>query len=74
MGGVVRLPEQQDSKGGREVEIITASVMLDKAKVLKETQQGREHYIIETATGQRFSLKAAPGTKSGQWSSGGRTD
>ncbi|MDM7327308.1 MAG: DNA-directed RNA polymerase subunit beta'' [Thermosynechococcus sp. Uc] len=62
-GGVVRLPEQQDSKGGREVEIITASVMLDKAKVLKETQQGREHYIIETATGQRFSLKAAPGTK-----------
>jgi len=62
-GGVVRLPEQQESKSGREVEIITASVMLDKAKVLKETHQGREHYIIETAAGQRFSLKAAPGTK-----------
>lgn len=62
-GGVVRLPEQGDSKGGREVEIITASVMLDKAQVRSESQQGREHYVIETSQGQLFSLKTAPGTK-----------
>lgn len=62
-GGVVRLPEQGDSKGGREVEIITASVMLDKAQVRVESQQGREHYVIETPQGQLFALKTAPGTK-----------
>ncbi|MDG2991812.1 DNA-directed RNA polymerase subunit beta'' [Candidatus Synechococcus calcipolaris G9] len=62
-GGVVRLPEQEESKGGREVEIITASVMLNRASIIKETHQGREHYIIESSFGQRFSLKAAPGTK-----------
>jgi DNA-directed RNA polymerase subunit beta' len=63
-GGIVRLPDYQvDGKSGREVEIITASVMLDTAKVLGESFQGREHYIIETAQNQRFSLKAAPGTK-----------
>jgi DNA-directed RNA polymerase subunit beta' len=63
-GGVVRLPEQKtEGKGGREVEIITASVLLDKASVLVESFQGREHYTIETQQKQRFSLKAAPGTK-----------
>lgn len=64
-GGVVRLPEQGESKGGREVEIITASVLLDKAQVRVESQQGREHYVIDTPQGQMFALKAAPGTKVG---------
>ncbi|NEQ31306.1 MAG: DNA-directed RNA polymerase subunit beta'', partial [Leptolyngbya sp. SIO4C5] len=55
-GGVVRLPQTSDGKGGREVEIITASVLLDKAEVKVESGQGREHYVIETFGGQRFSL------------------
>lgn len=62
-GGVVRLPEQLESTSGREVEIITASVLLDKARVRVESQQGREHYVIETPQGQLFALKTAPGTK-----------
>ncbi|MEO0756896.1 MAG: DNA-directed RNA polymerase subunit beta' [Cyanobacteria bacterium J06648_16] len=62
-GGVVRLPEQVDGKGGREVEIITASVLLDQSDVEVESGQGREHYFINTASGQRFSLIATPGTK-----------
>ena len=62
-GGLVRLPEAEDDKGAREVEIITASVMLDQAQVHVEKGQGREHYFIETASGKRFSLIATPGTK-----------
>lgn len=65
-GGIVRLPEdtsESDGKGGREVEIITASVLLDRAEVRAESSQGREHYVIETAGGQRFSLIATPGAK-----------
>jgi DNA-directed RNA polymerase subunit beta' len=62
-GGLVRLPETQDEKGGREVEIITASVMLNQAQVRVDKGQGREHYFLETAHGQRFSLIATPGTK-----------
>ncbi len=63
-GGVVRIPQDGDSsKGAREVEIITASVLLDQASVLAESYQGREHYVIETQQNQRFSLIATPGTK-----------
>jgi DNA-directed RNA polymerase subunit beta' len=62
-GGVVRIPQHSESKGGREVEIITASVLLGQARVLVESSQGREHYLIETQHNQRFSLIAAPGTK-----------
>jgi len=62
-GGVVRLPEDDESKGGREVEIVTSSVLLDQARVYVETPQGREQYFIETGNGQRFSLIATPGTK-----------
>ncbi|NEP18542.1 MAG: DNA-directed RNA polymerase subunit beta'', partial [Leptolyngbya sp. SIO4C1] len=62
-GGIVRLPNKEDGKGGREVEIITASVLLDQAQVEMESGQGREHYFIETSHGQRFSLIATPGTK-----------
>ncbi|MCS6791105.1 MAG: DNA-directed RNA polymerase subunit beta' [Oscillatoriaceae bacterium SKW80] len=70
-GGVVRLPSSLQGHTGeltqidhpREVEIITASVMLDQAVVRIESYQGREHYVIHTSNGQRFSLKATPGTK-----------
>lgn len=62
-GGVVRLPVQEEGKGGREVEIITASVLLDQAKVWLESLQGRDQYVIEAQKKQRFLLKAAPGTK-----------
>ncbi len=61
-GGVVRLG-QEDTRNGREIEIITASVILRHARVEEEISQGREHYILVTKGGQRFSLKAAPGTK-----------
>ncbi len=64
-GGVVRLPS---AAGGvprreREIEIITASVVLDTATVRAESTQGRDHYLIETSSGQVFSLLATPGTK-----------
>ncbi len=63
-GGVVRLPDGDfDFSGNREVEIITASVTLDDAVVRSETSQGREHYVIESSSGQCFSLKATPGSK-----------
>jgi DNA-directed RNA polymerase subunit beta' len=57
-GGVVRL-----TPGSREIDIVTASVLLDKAQVRLESTGGREQYTIYTAEGQRFLLKAAPGTK-----------
>jgi len=56
-GGVVRL------RGEREIEIITASVLLDQAQVRAESAGGREHYVIYTSDNQRFSLLATPGTK-----------
>lgn len=62
-GGIVRIPQDNEGKGGREVEIITASVLLDQARVHGESFQGREHYFIETQNNQRFSLIATPGTK-----------
>jgi DNA-directed RNA polymerase subunit beta' len=62
-GGLVRIPEVPEGKDAREVEVITASVLLDQAEVKMESGQGGEHYVIETANGQRFSLIATPGTK-----------
>ena len=63
-GGIVRLTNTStDGKGGREVEIITASVQLDQSEVIVESGQGREHYFLTTSKGQRFSLNATPGTK-----------
>jgi DNA-directed RNA polymerase subunit beta' len=56
-GGVVRL------RGEREIDIITASVSLDRAKVEVESQSGREQYIISTDDNQRFQLLIPPGTK-----------
>ena len=62
-GGLVRLPEIPEGKSTREVEVITSSVLLDQAEVNMESGQAGEHYVIETASGQRFSLIATPGTK-----------
>lgn len=62
-GGMVRLPQDTEGKNSREVEIVTASVVLDQAQVRAESHQGREQYIIETQHNQRFSLIATPGTK-----------
>ncbi len=49
----------------REIEVITASVRLDQAKVRIENHQNREQYIIETQKNQRFALKVDPGSKVG---------
>jgi DNA-directed RNA polymerase subunit beta' len=57
-GGVVRL-----TPGKREIDIITASVLLDQATVRVESSGGREQYVIYTTNNQRFLLKATPGTK-----------
>ena len=62
-GGVVRLPQDSGTGLAREIEIITASVLLDTARIRAEKYQGVDHYLIETQGGQLFSLKAAPGTK-----------
>jgi len=56
-GGVVRIADE------REIEIITAQVLLDQAVVRAESVGGRDHYVIETASNQKFSLKTAPGSK-----------
>ncbi len=65
-GGIVRLPEEMQNRPSsmpREVEIITASVTLDRATVYATSTGGRDHYTIETFGKQLFSLKATPGTK-----------
>jgi DNA-directed RNA polymerase subunit beta' len=62
-GGTVRLPQASDAARQREIEIITASVVLDTATVRSESFQGRDHYIIETNNNQQFSLLATPGSK-----------
>ncbi|MDJ0774584.1 MAG: DNA-directed RNA polymerase subunit beta', partial [Mastigocoleus sp. MO_167.B18] len=62
-GGVVRLPEPIPGKSTREIEIITASVVLDEAKVIVQSQQGRNNYLITTESNQSFNLRATPGTK-----------
>jgi DNA-directed RNA polymerase subunit beta' len=57
-GGVVRM-----IPNSREIEIVTASVSLDQAKVKIESDGGREQYIIYTADERKFLLRATPGTK-----------
>ncbi|NEP75820.1 MAG: DNA-directed RNA polymerase subunit beta' [Okeania sp. SIO2G4] len=49
----------------REIEVITASVRLDQAKVRMETIANRDQYIIEAQNHQRFALKVTPGSKVG---------
>jgi DNA-directed RNA polymerase subunit beta' len=64
-GGIVRITDNDgDSKGGRELQIITASVLLDQAQVRRvESHQGGDQYRLESQNGQVFSLKATPGTQ-----------
>jgi DNA-directed RNA polymerase subunit beta' len=62
-GGVVRLPESAPGKSTREIEIITASVVLDRATVTVQSHQGRNNYLVSTGNNQLFNLRATPGTK-----------
>ena len=62
-GGVVRLPEVVPERATREIEIITASVVLDQAAVTVQSSQGRNSYLITTTNNQEFNLRATPGTK-----------
>ncbi|BAZ29197.1 DNA-directed RNA polymerase, beta'' subunit rpoC2 [Cylindrospermum sp. NIES-4074] len=62
-GGVVRLPEATPGKSTREIEIITASVVLDQATVTVQSSQGRNNYLVSTVHNQVFNLRATPGTK-----------
>ncbi|MEH1977180.1 MAG: DNA-directed RNA polymerase subunit beta'' [Nostoc sp.] len=62
-GGVVRLPEATPGKSTREIEIITASVVLDQATVTVQSSQGRNNYLVSTGNNQIFNLRATPGTK-----------
>ncbi|MBN3949970.1 MAG: DNA-directed RNA polymerase subunit beta'' [Nostoc sp.] len=62
-GGVVRLPEATPGKSTREIEIITASVVLDQATVTVQSSQGRNNYLVSTGNNQEFNLRATPGTK-----------
>ena len=57
-GGVVRM-----KPNSREIEIVTASVQLDQAEVIVESDSGREQYVIHTQGNRQFSLKTTPGTK-----------
>ncbi len=62
-GGVVRLPEAVPGRSTREIEIITASVVLDRATVTVQSSQGRNNYLVTTGNNQVFNLRATPGTK-----------
>ncbi|OUL22010.1 DNA-directed RNA polymerase subunit beta'' [Nostoc sp. 106C] len=62
-GGAVRLPEATPGKSTREIEIITASVVLDQATVTVQSSQGRNNYLVSTGNNQVFNLRATPGTK-----------
>lgn len=63
-GGLVRIREQfAPDELPREIEIITASVLLDQALVRLVQMQGREQHIIETNSNHRFMLKVSPGSK-----------
>lgn len=63
-GGLVRIREQfAEGELPREIEIITASVLLDEALVRLVQMQGREQYVIETNSNHRFLLKVSPGSK-----------
>ncbi len=62
-GGGVRLPEATPGKSTREIEIMTASIVLDQASVTVQSSQGRNNYLITTPNNQVFNLRATPGTK-----------
>ncbi|MDE5117236.1 MAG: DNA-directed RNA polymerase subunit beta', partial [Trichodesmium sp. St2_bin2_1] len=60
------LTEAQDNLP-REIEVITASVQLDQARVRLESVANRDQYIIEAQDNQRFALKVTPGSKVGNY-------
>ncbi|WP_353929033.1 DNA-directed RNA polymerase subunit beta' [Okeanomitos corallinicola TIOX110] len=62
-GGMVRLPEATPGKATREIEIITASVILDQATVTVQSSQGKNNYLVSTSNNQTFNLRTTPGTK-----------
>ena len=62
-GGGVRLPDATPGRNTREIEIITASIVLDQASITCQSSQGRNNYLITTANNQVFNLRATPGTK-----------
>ncbi|MGB3403216.1 MAG: DNA-directed RNA polymerase subunit beta' [Microcoleaceae cyanobacterium] len=55
--------ESEEEYLPREIEIITASVLLDQALVRIQHLQNREQYVIETSNNNRFLLKVTPGSK-----------
>ncbi len=57
------LSESEEEELPREIEIITASVLLDQALVRMQHLQNREQYVIETSNNHRFLLKVTPGSK-----------
>ncbi|MEM1367267.1 MAG: DNA-directed RNA polymerase subunit beta'', partial [Cyanobacteria bacterium P01_H01_bin.15] len=59
-GGIVRW---EPDSGSREIEIITASVLLDQAEVRRETGGGRDQYLLRTGSQQEYLLKTMPGSK-----------
>ncbi|MBK1990362.1 DNA-directed RNA polymerase subunit beta' [Sphaerospermopsis aphanizomenoides BCCUSP55] len=61
-GGVVRLPEAIPGKATREIEIITASVVLDQATVTVHSGQGKNNYLIHT--GDRLQVTGDSGEES----------
>ncbi len=56
-------PDSPTEELPRELEIITASVLLDQAFVRTQQLQNREQYVIETSNNHRFLLKVTPGSK-----------
>ncbi|MCT7951075.1 DNA-directed RNA polymerase subunit beta' [Ancylothrix sp. C2] len=62
-GGVVRLNPAVDDSSPREIEIITASVLLNNAVVREESHQNKNSYILETSGMGQFLLKVSPGMK-----------
>nr|WP_071515211.1 DNA-directed RNA polymerase subunit beta'' [Geitlerinema sp. PCC 9228] len=52
-----------EEKTPREVEIITASVILNHAEVHTQSTGTSDRHLLRSASGQEFSLKATPGTK-----------
>jgi DNA-directed RNA polymerase subunit beta' len=63
--GEEAIGEEDGSSTPKEIEVITASVLLDQAKVRIESAANREQYIIETQNGHKFALKVVPGSKVG---------
>ena len=62
-GSVSSAPASDTEGAPREVEIITASVILNHAQVHTQSTGTSDRHLLRSASGQEFSLKATPGTK-----------